>query len=80
MSKGKKRTEGEGGEGGGGGGGGGGNGGENFAFVITSSRCKLFCSLFVVQLISYRELSLCWDGSIRTVALGQQSEDSSRGT
>ena len=75
----KKLTEG--GEGGGGGGGGGeGGNGENFAITITSSRCKLFCSLFVVQLISYRELSLCSDGSIRTVALGQQSEDSSSGT
>ena len=39
-----------------------------------------FFSLFVVQLISYRELSLCLDGSIRTVALGQQSENSSSGT
>ena len=49
MSKSKKLTEGGGGEGGGGGGegGGGGNGGENFAFVITSSRCKLFCGVFV---------------------------------
>ena len=74
MSKSKKLTEGEEegeeeeeeeGEGG---------GGKNFAIVITSSRCKLFCSLFVVQLIPYRELSLCWDGSIRMVALGQQSE------
>ena len=72
MSNVKKLTEGEGG--GGGGGGGGGNGGENFAFVITSSRCKLFCGVFVVQLIPYRELSLCWDGRIRMVALGQQSE------
>mgnify|MGYP006197320927 CR=1 FL=1 len=44
--------------------------GKNFAIVITSSRCKLFCGLFVVQLILYRELSLCWDGSIKTVALG----------
>ena len=67
----KKLTEG--GEGGGGEEGGGG-GGKRFSIVITSSRCKLFCSLFVVQLIPYRELSLCWDGSIRMVALGQQSE------
>ncbi len=77
MSKIKKLTE---GGGGGGEGEGEGGNGENFPIVMTSSRCKLFCSLFVVQLISYRELSLCWDGSIRTVALGQQSEDSSRGT
>ena len=74
----KKLTEG--GEGGGGEEGEGeGGGGEKFSIIITSSRCKLFCSLFVVQLIPYRELSLCWDGSIRTVALGQQSEDSSGG-
>ena len=85
----KKLTEGEEEEGGGGGGeergggggGGGGEGGEEGGGEkITSSRCKLFCSLFVVQLISYRELYLCLDGSIRTVALGQQSGDSSSGT
>ena len=81
MSKSKKLTEGGGEGGGGGGGAGGGNGGEKFLNCnpITSSRCKLFCSLFVVQLIPYREFSLCWDGSIRTVALGQQSEVSSGG-
>ncbi len=45
MSKVKKLTE---GEGGGGGGGGEGGNGENFPITITSSRCKLFCGLFVV--------------------------------
>ncbi len=49
MSKIKKLTEG----GGGGGGGGGeeGGNGENFPIVITSSRCKLFCGLFLGELI-----------------------------
>ena len=60
MSNAKKLTEGGEGEGEGeGGGGGGGGNGENFPIIITSSRCKLFCGLFVVQLIPYRELSLC---------------------
>ena len=63
----KKLTE---GEGGGEEGGEEEGGGERFSIIITSSRCKLFCGLFVVQLILYRELSLCWDGSIKTVALG----------
>ena len=45
----KKLTEGGGGEGGGGEGEGGGHG-ENFP-IITSSRCKLFCSLFVAESI-----------------------------
>ncbi len=78
MSNKKKVTEGE--EGGGGGGGEEGGGGKKFSIVITSSRCKLFCGLFVGESIPYSELSLCWDGSIRRVALGQQSEDSSGGT
>ena len=48
MSKIKKLTEGGGGEGEGGGeGGGGGGGGKRFSIIITSSRCKLFCSVFV---------------------------------
>ncbi len=52
MSKGKKLTEGGGGEGGGEGEAGGeGGGGEKFSIIITSSRCKLFCSLFVAELI-----------------------------
>ena len=66
MSNVKKLTEG--GGGGEGGGGEGGGGGKKFSIVITSSRCKLFCGLFVGELIPYREFSLCWDGSIRTVA------------
>jgi hypothetical protein len=44
----KKLTEG--GEGGGGEEGGGG-GGKRFSIVITSSRCKLFCGLFLGELI-----------------------------
>ena len=43
---GEEGEEGEAGEAEGGGGGGGG-GGEKFSVVITSSRCKLFCCLFV---------------------------------
>ena len=54
MSKSKKLTEGEEGEGGGGGGGGG--GGEKFSIIITSSRCKLFCGLFLGELIPCREV------------------------
>ncbi len=49
MSNMKKLTEGE---------GGGGEGGKSILNCnITSSRCKLFCSLFVGDLISYRESS-----------------------
>ncbi len=52
MSKRKKLTE-----GGGGGGEGEGGNGENFPIVITSSRCKLFCGVFVgEELISWREV------------------------
>ena len=52
MSNMKKLTEGE------GGGGGGEEGGESILNCnITSSRCKLFCSLFVGDLIFYRESS-----------------------
>ena len=47
----KKLTEGGGEEGGEGGGG----GGKRFSIVITSSRCKLFCNLFVGELISCME-------------------------
>ncbi len=49
MSNKKKVTEGEEEEGEGGGGGGG--GGKRFSIVITSSRCKLFCGLFLGELI-----------------------------
>ena len=74
MSNMKKLTEGGGGGEGEEEGEGEGGGGEKFSIIITSSRCKLFCGVFLGELIPYRELSLCWDGSIRMVALGQQSE------
>ena len=53
MSKIKKLTEG----GGGGGreGGGEGGGGEKISIIITSSRCKLFCGLFLGKLIPCRK-------------------------